>query len=284
MNMARLKITKGETGAFAALPDELASALKDGQEIEIFPLRDGIYIITIPGALSEKMPTAAPVQTKSEAAKPLPIRAAPAASLGISLERDEEAVARKLCKIRYENREVPKVEAMLNAAEKKALAGILQKKLITIGKNAKYPKGVYNISDALYNAMRTPGTAPAASARAPSVASPPINTVEHLQKLGYMILDNETEAKNLMPRLQDAIKADDVKGVRGFDKKYYVLLRGFYVENEAKIIALLDAGPKKCDAMAPEVHLTPEGVRTLLMVLADQGEVIEKAKGVWERA
>jgi len=105
-----------------------------------------------------------------------------------------------------------------------------------------------------------------------------------LRKLGYMILDNENEAKNVMPTLASEITHDDVKGVRGFDKKYYVLLRSFYLEHEGRLLAALDRGPKNADAMAPEMHLTPEAVRTLLVVLADGGEVIEKQKGVWQRA
>ena len=42
--------------------------------------------------------------------------------------------------------------------------------------------------------------------------------------------------------------------------------------------------PLLVNVSARHCHLTPEAVRTLLLVLADSGEVIEKKKGMWERA
>lgn len=274
----KLKIRKTGDEASIMLPQEMAHLFSDGSEIELFHLRDGIYLIAASGEI-EKGIRLEPVKAQlPKAMEKAGIAQGGWKAPSLSLTPDEAQVASKLTSIKFENRQVPQVEKGLNAAEKKAVSSLLAKKLVSVMKSAKYPKGVFSISDALYASTRTgqPGGMP--------LRSPPINTVDHLRRLGYMILDNENEAKGVMPVLQAEITTDEVKGVRGFDKKYYVLLRSFYLQNEGRLLALLDKSPATADAMAPEMHLTPEAVRTLLIVLSDGGEVIEKQKGVWERA
>lgn len=278
-----LKARKLEDGVALMLTPEIAKAL--GEEAEAIHLRDGIYLVAAKGGIDSATGRAG----REEAAAAAPAKYTPVSSgknvLQISkpaampsLSADEMAVARRLSAIKFQSRQVPQVEKVLNAAEKKALETLLQKKLVQIMKSEKYPKGVFNISDAMYAAAK-PGQA--VTAPVPTTA---INSVDHLKRLGYMILDNENEAKSVMPALHDQITTEDVKGVRGFDKKYYVLLRPFFMQHEGKLRALLGKGGMTCEQIAPELHLTSEAVRTLLLVLADSGEVIEKKKGMWEMA
>jgi hypothetical protein len=264
--MLKARVKKMQDGAVLALPKEAEGLFGEGEEADFFVLKKGLYLVSMPNADAPPVKKAeSPLQKKG--------------GVLLSLSNDERALSRKLSTIRFEDRQVPSVEKQLNASEKKALASLIGKKLVSLMKSAKYPRGVYGISDGLYGEMRTfPKTG------AGTVASIPINTVEHLHKLGYMVLDNENDAKNVMPVLQDEISRDDVKGVRGFDKKYYVLMRAFYLEHEGGLLALLDRGPMHCDEMSAVLHLTPEATRTLLVVLAENGEVIEKQKGVWQRA
>ncbi len=112
----------------------------------------------------------------------------------------------------------------------------------------------------------------------------PINSPAHLQRFGYMVLDNENEARAVMESVKDVQKSDPVKGVRGFDRKYYVLRRSFMAQHKDALLARLDAGDANSDTVAKDTGLSAAAASVLLMILADDGEVLEKKKGMWGRA
>lgn len=265
----RARMKKDSEGTWVLLPHEAAKAYENC-DADVAELKNGIFAC---------MPAA------REAAQKAGVKNAG----GLELTEDEHAVAKKMFSIRFENRLVPMVEKTLNPNEKKALARLLARKLITVFAGGKYAKGVYNISELLYVHLKQ--EAPQQQAAAPSgqpqtSMRAPINSLGHLATVGYMVLDNEFDAKNIMPEMQEQIKAGTVKGVRGFDRKYYVLTKGFRLANEQKLLALLEKGENTVDKLAAALGMPPDAARTLLLVLADEGEVIEKnmRRGVWTRA
>ena len=115
-------------------------------------------------------------------------------------------------------------------------------------------------------ARQTP-VAPASPAPAPmySRASLPqsedgkiaVNSPAHLQKYGYMVLDNENEARQVMEGVQSVQKSDPVKGVRGFDRKYYVLRKSFLSQHQAPVLAILDGWDANSETVAKDLNITP---------------------------
>ena len=237
-----------------------------------------------------------------------------------SLSPDENSVIRKLLTIRFEERTVPHVAKKITTAEKKVLEQLVARRLIEVFKNAKYKEGVYNISQKVYSAVASPAnfeadkyapaglspdtekrtvqsapaprisyqTAPAYSSSSSPQSSakslrPPINSAEHLAKFGYMVLNTEDEAKTVMVQIQPMLKNDDVRGIRGFDKRYYVLKRSFLHQYAGLVLAQLDSGPAVAEKIAAALNLDTDAVSVILMIMADEGEVIEKRKGMWER-
>ncbi|VVB57537.1 Uncharacterised protein [uncultured archaeon] len=115
-------------------------------------------------------------------------------------------------------------------------------------------------------------------------AKVPLNSPLHLAKFGYMVLDSENEARAVMEGVKDVQKSDPVKGVRGFDRKYYVLRRSFMAQNQAKMLQRLEQGDANAETVSKDTGLSPTAVQVLLMILADDGEVLEKKRGMWGRA
>lgn len=272
------------------------------------------------GEEKEKPPLAAAGQTKSEgyapgsvSARNTPVSDRPTATAQLSkksqtsvLSPDEMSMLRKLLTIRFEERTVPAVAKKIGAAEKKVLDALVARRLIEVFKNSKYREGVYNISQGVYEAVSTPmsgekrkenaaqlqpqaektnaHSSPPLAFSNSSSGTPPINSADHLARFGYMVLNSEGEAKMAMMQIQPMLKTDDVRGIRGFDKRYYVLRRSFLHQYAGLVLAQLDAGPSTADKIAAALGLASEAVSVILMIMADEGEVIEKRRGMWERA
>lgn len=299
---------KSESGQhWLSIPAAAAAAFSKAGEMEVSLLRDGLLLVYTPSAIAA-LPSAPPPEPVRVTGAEAPIPGAPSCAFGFSsvrlpLSGEQAALLRKLSQVRFEERTPPAVEKMLDASEKKILDGLISRQLVSIFKNLKYPKGVYNISRLAYSAglhaaggggrAAPPSGAMDAQKPLPSALPPlsksaslplAINTIEHLVRLGYMVLDNENEAKRVMPQIQSSLKNDEVKGVRGFDRRYYVLRRSFLMEFEGSLLALVDQGPQAPDELGAKLGLTPEAARVLLMILGDEGEVIERRRGTWVRA
>ncbi len=100
--------------------------------------------------------------------------------------------------------------------------------------------------------------------------------------LGFMVIELEDEAKAFSRRFERDIKSGEIMGVRGFDKKFYLASRGFF-EHYADRLFLLLATEKTPAELATATKLPPNAVQTLLFLLQEAGEVIEKRKGRFVR-
>ncbi len=314
----RAAIKRTASSGQITLPPAALAALSGGDEVDVWVLRKGVVLLTESGALEGMDEKKGKEEAKEKNALTAPLPASPAPKPKSVLSADEVSVVRKLLTIRFEERTVPAVAKKIGAAEKKTLDALVARRLIEVFRNAKYKEGVYNISQKVYEAAAAPmnemakkevmeparsvGSEPAnktgvasaplafssASARPlaypSSSGAPPINSAEHLAKFGYMVLNTENEAKMAMMQIQPMLKTDDVRGIRGFDKRYYVLRRSFLHQYAGLVLAQLDAGPATAEKISEALGLASEAVGVILMIMADEGEVIEKRRGDWERA
>ncbi len=304
----RATIKRTATAGQITLPPAALAALSGGDEVDVWVLRKGVVLLTESGAL-EKFDEKKEEGAEKEKIQPAAVSkksagAAASRSPAVLLSPEETSMVRKLLTIRFEERTVPQVAKKINAAEKKTLDALVARRLIEVFKSAKYKEGVYNISQRVYEAVSPPivisskkteqpaseSAAKTAVASVPlaypssSSGMPPINSADHLAKFGYMVLNTETEAKMAMMQIAPMLKSDDVRGIRGFDKRYYVLRRSFLHQYAGLVLAQLDAGPATAEKIASALGLPGEAVSVILMIMADEGEVIEKRRGEWERA
>ncbi len=343
----KTRIDKSTGQTTISLPEAAAKAMENVGEADVFVLGEGVLLVCAGGKfpLGESAQNGPAQKTKSVSGEGAGTAGMPAGGAkdesapkgtSISSEWDlEQALLHKLSLVPFKDRLVPSVDNMLDEQERRTLQALLERKVISIYKNEKYPKGVYNIPRGVYihaargaegmgeggrnaqpgagggiikpyapagpgasngraplpyeRAGRTGGSpAPAYPAypSSPSFISKPgdLNTVEHLIAKGYMVLDNENEAKTVMPHINAKLKNETVKGIRGFDRKYYVLRRSFLMEYESRLLPILDAGAANVKTLGEKLGLDENAVTVLLMILGDDGEVIELKKGMWRRA
>ncbi len=268
----KIRLIKKNGNAYIQLPGQF----KQLDEIEIFNLRDDFWLISAP----------------------LP---KPAIEGGKSLSSGEKSVLHKLMKIRFADRTPSKIEKMFSADEKSVVRALIKKGLLQVFYGGNYKKtGVYNISDEIYpllsgqsiNAITAKGAVPevakAGVAKTETENRKPETPFAHpfsyseLMKIGWTVISNPRNAEQFSFDLKKSGLSQNVKGVRAFDGKFYVATNRFLYAAYEKIKTVLE---KKKEMHVEEIAvacvLEPEAVSTVLHILAETGEVIEKKKGLF---
>ncbi len=263
-----VKATKTKEGLLLLghLPQELA----DSPALELFPLRDGAYLLTVKGFVSQKgMLSKAPSLNAKDA-----------------LSEKEKEVVRKLLAIRFERRMPAEVIKCLSKDDKETLETLVKKGMVQVFHGGKYEKGgVYNVSDFAFNSVREPAPVSASSPSAPSPAAPlPISSPQHLEKFGWMVLENEADARNFANAYPDKVKSGEVIGQRAFDRRYYFVTRQFFGSHEKGVQSALAKSDKTTEEISQQIGIEAEGCRAILMHLLESGDVMEKKKGKFSRA
>ncbi|MDE1855318.1 MAG: hypothetical protein KGH57_03315 [Candidatus Micrarchaeota archaeon] len=207
----------------------------------------------------------------------------------LNLTLGEINVLKKLDTLRYADRTSANVAKLLNDQEKKTLQGLVDKRAVYLSK----AKGSYGIVAAVYDKFlmrKKPGSVPQQPKKiveAPPKPVPPQPKIEknenviRLETDGYIVLPTESEASSLSLALEDSIRSGKVLGIRAFNKKFYIVLRAFFDKNSGKVIKELKEGPKKVDELVKSTSLSEDGIRAMLYLLSEQGDVSERRKDVF---
>jgi antitoxin component of MazEF toxin-antitoxin module len=273
MNMA--KIVKAGGKLALVLPDAVGRALElaEGDELALHELGSGAYAITRKGARIGRE-----VDEQETGA---------GATKG-GLDDEALRVLRKLESIRFEMRTPKKVGEVMTNAERHVLDALVENKVIGFFKSAKYKEGVYNIPKDIYELVRGSGkkdnAAPVTAAGASSSAAYD-NPEESLEKLGYAIVEREQDAKLLSERLNPQIKSGELMGVRGFDRRFYLARKGFYVAVSERLEkALRGKKSRTVPEIAHDAKVKEDECAVVLNLMREEGEVLEKKRGTYELA
>ncbi|MFA6214101.1 MAG: hypothetical protein WC717_02370 [Candidatus Micrarchaeia archaeon] len=242
-----MEVKVRKAGGGVELSGSLPADIAGAAALEIFPLRDGIYLLSIKGAL----------EAHREASR---------------LSEPERALVRKLLAIRFERRTPAEADRALSREEKATLASLLAKKVVTLFRSGKYENGVYNVSDAAFGQTKDASGAPHYAAAQPVPAHDPLAQ-------GWLALDNEGDARQLSSAVAERIKAGEVSGLRAFDRKYYFIRKDFAVAHRPGIMSALEKGGKTADEIARALGLPQEACLAILLHMAEGGELLEKSRG-----
>jgi AbrB family looped-hinge helix DNA binding protein len=101
-------------------------------------------------------------------------------------------------------------------------------------------------------------------------------------KRGYSVLNNAVEAKQLSSELEQFVKnGNQVIGVRGFDKRYYLVSESFLAKCRNSLLTALKE-PATARAAAAHAKVPMEACLAALAVLKEQGCIIEKQNGLFK--
>ncbi len=260
MILIKIKIRKEKDALVLELPQELAG-IPANSDAEIFPLRDGFYLLSL-GALGTARQPSSQQATSS-------------------LSGQELLVLDKISRVRFEQRTPSTISKLLSPEEKKSLNSLIEKNAIYLFKKGKYSEeGVYSISDLLYPR----GQKKEAQASPPRPAGQGAEKAAPSSVLGgkeYAIIEQDSQPKFQDAQTLELIKKGEILGVKGFDKRLYVATRAFYDGNLPEFTKSLSSA-KSPDQLADELKTNPDACRVMLILLCENGEAIEKKKGMYQ--
>jgi hypothetical protein len=251
--MGRRELIKKDNKCFIELPAEFM----DYDEIELFSLREGYYLLSV------QLPV--PGSQKSEDLTKKD-QLAPSA--------DEILVLKKLQAIRFENRTPDHVNKVLSDPEKILLKEMGGKSWIRIFRGKKYKNGVYSISDKVYPLIQAKQT----KKEEPKLKGDPNYSL--LLTQGYLIIRDQKDAKLLSEKLKTEMKSGSVKGIKGFDGAFYVVRKDYFSKASKSILDVLSE-ESDVASITQNTKLAPEAVAAVLHHLAESGDIIEKKRGVY---
>lgn len=282
-----------------------ALGIKDGDDLDFLKYGDSTYLI------AKKMDIVKLLSKANADDQPKPsgkTYTPKAVNREITLEPGELTVLKKLDTLKYNDRTSVKVAAILNNEEKTILQALIKKNFIVPFKKGGEKELKYSIQKSVYDMFlyrnKKPEEQAAQSTPAPKTkmqqnAKPAAQQKAWEQKLtgsgseayisilesnGFLVLGNEAEASIVSTALEDSIRQGLVLGTRAFNKKFYIGLRGFINKHAARILKVIDQKSVNVAEIAKELSLDEDGVRTILYVLSESGDVTEVRRDMFRAA
>lgn len=227
----------------------------------------------------------------------------------LTLTADDIETLKKLLQFKFEERVPERIEKSLSAADKKRVADLVKKGIVNIYYGGKYTtSGVYNVPTLVYRQYlqqtaqadakpTAPASIPHVEYKSPVSAKPvaaavlsksqapvKLTPIQMLEKNGFLVMQSEMDAKEFSDAYSSRIRKKEIFGVRGFDKKYYIVKSSFVTKNESKVRAFLKGGAKSADKVAEALGVESQGAIALLTIMNEEGELIEKRRGTFALA
>jgi hypothetical protein len=265
--MARVRILRRQNSGYMELPKGLLGY----DELELFELKDGYYLLSVPlGKERAAGETRAAERGGSSAAR----------NEG-AITPAERGVLKNLLAIRFEKRTPAYVTKEFSEGDMLVLRELERKGFVNVFRGEKYKEGVYNIRDSIYPLLSASGVARVAPGTAPESAPSNYSGVSNLLNTrGFIIINDKNEARSLSEQLASEMKSGAVVGVKGFDGKFYAVTRAYFTKAQATIASVLKE-PMDSDSIAAAAKLEPEGCRAVLRLMAENGDLIEKKRGIF---
>lgn len=289
------KVKKSNNKFYVLIPQEIVESLgiKENDELEFLKRDAASFTVSRKGA-------------------PVAVTKVGAGSGAVELSDRELDILWKLDEMRYNERTREKVDSVLGPAEKTVLARLVERRFVTLYRKDPKEQYKYGISKNIYDRFllgkraakavpqpKPPQQAPAAPQRQEKPPERKLDRnavkkwearsdagyMEELETKGYVVLRNEADAASASAGLEDSIRQGLVIGTRAFDKRFYIGLRGFINKNGPKIMRVLERGKSvTAEEIASEVGIEPDGVKTVLYILAEKGDVTEVRREVFRIA
>ena len=107
---------------------------------------------------------------------------------------------------------------------------------------------------------------------------------ELLESQGYLVIANTPDAERLSSMLEESIRMGLVLGTRAFNRKFYVALRSYINKYASKILGMISDKAVPVSEIAEKVGMEEDGARTILYILSESGEVVERKKDSFKAA
>ncbi|MCL5262525.1 MAG: AbrB/MazE/SpoVT family DNA-binding domain-containing protein [Candidatus Marsarchaeota archaeon] len=285
------KIYRSKDKLIVYIPRDVQEGLdlREGDEIDFFKYRDRYYILAKKSDITELLTELGGARKQQAPAEALPQRQA-----GIPAP-EELAVLKKLDTLRYNDRTEDKVNGLLSAQEKLILQKLMKEGFVELfskaGATARYsiPKRIYD----RFLMRKKPEAQQAQQKKGAAVQFKPTSELaaegaeQYIKKLetdGFIVVPTEAEAQNVSLAMEDSIRRGLVLGTRAFNRRFYIATRGFLNKNSPGILKAIEKKSVGVSDIARTVGIDEDGVRAVLYILSENGDVTEVRKDVFRQA
>jgi bifunctional DNA-binding transcriptional regulator/antitoxin component of YhaV-PrlF toxin-antitoxin module len=276
------------------LPSDVTSSLglKEGDELDFFKMGDKQYLIAKKSDVLQML-------TGGTTREPIPIPQVQSKPSDRTLQvSDEELrVLKKLDTIKYNDRTAEKLKQVLNDNERKVLRGLIAKEFVTPFKRVGEQKSKYGITKSVYDQFlfgkrqqqQPVPQAPVAEAQEQKpkawekkVVSASGGYLNMLETAGFLVVANQAEASAVSAELEESIRRGLVIGTRAFNKKYYIALKSFVARSAPGILKAMGDKAMRIEEISKDTGIDEDGIRAVLYMLAEQGEVTETKRDIFK--
>ncbi len=193
------------------------------------------------------------------------------------LSSGERAVLEKLGKIKFADRNRENVRNALDESEYKVLGGLMKRGAVSFYEGGKYKeKGVYSISRNFYYYLTKP--AEKSGEKRCGIVKKCMGNKSH------MVVKDFNQAKDVLTQLEPEIASGKIVVVRGFDKAFYIVAQEAVSDVGSCLFAALEVGDMTLDELGDKCGVERELCKSVLEVLRESGDIIEKKKELYSLA
>jgi hypothetical protein len=189
----------------------------------------------------------------------------------------DKKILDKLVQSGLKERVEGRFERMLNEQERKRFEKLVAEgRVIKFKLSDKYKKAVYKLPEELNKSDNK--SEQMHSEEEQAEATP----LEVLETQGYVIIDSEAEARRFSETMRAAVQSGEVRGVKSFDGKYYVISTELLERYAPKVLSVLsDQGPASVEQISAHIKTDSLLVKTVCELLRESGQVVEKRRNIY---
>ncbi len=266
----KVPILRKDNKYYIQIPEEL----KNSTPLELFQLKDGYYLLV---SNLGSTPIQEPKDQEKEPSKELPKEQG---NQKPQVEK-EFSVISKLLSLKFSERTPFNVSKLLSQEEKEIFNNLLKSKKVTLFKKGKYEEeGVYNIDDELFHHWKE-FSSKQQPIRQQSVPSGESELFESLRRNGFIILLDQNSARRFSDYAKSQSYSMNIRGIKSFDEKFY-FVTGYFFNKIRNLILSKVKDAMALDEIANLCDTSKDGCNVVLILMAEDGEVIEKRRDVFE--
>ncbi len=95
---------------------------------------------------------------------------------------------------------------------------------------------------------------------------------------GFFIFDDITQANKFAYSIREDIEKELVKGIRGFNNRFYFFSTKYYEELKGKILDFIDKDGTSPETLASKLGIAEEIVQGIIELMKEDGLVFERTK------
>ncbi len=269
--------------------------LKENDEVDFFRNSSKSFIVAKKSDIAELLAS----MNGDKRVTSQPVKE-PGGRAGQAPTAEELEVLKKLDTVRYAERTEEKVNSMLTRDEKAVLKGLVAKGFVEpfakAGAAAKYgiAKSIYDrflmrkkpdAAEEVQQAQQRRSLRAIPVGQEKEQAAQGVDVyVKALQSNGFVVVRNEADASNLSAAMEDSIRRGLVLGTRAFNRRFYIATRAYINRNSSQILSEIEKSSKSAADIANATGLDEDGVRAVLYLLAESGDVTEVRRDIFKAA